>query len=100
MRLCRQVEISVILSDKMILSKLMLIDDETVILGAANTSVFSMPKAVELDIVVQDNSRGIDLVRKTIDLCEIHDHEVQLLDELGNDKKLVASRQQIHQLLN
>ena len=100
LRICRQAEIAVILSEKMIHSKLMLIDDETVILGSANTSVFSMQKAVEMDVVVKDNPQFIDSIKKTIDLRISQGSKVQSLKELNNYNKVVASLQQLHQLLH
>jgi len=100
LRICRQAEIAVFLSEKMIHSKLMLIDDETVILGSANTSVFSMQKAVEMDVIVKDNPQFIDSIRKTIDSRVSQGHKVQSLDELKNYNKVVASLQQLHQLIH
>ncbi|MBT4865520.1 MAG: phosphatidylserine/phosphatidylglycerophosphate/cardiolipin synthase family protein [Planctomycetaceae bacterium] len=100
LRICRQAEIAVFLSEKMIHSKLMLIDDDTVILGSANTSIFSMQKAVEMDVVVKDNPQFIDSIKQTIDLRVSQGSKVQSLKELGNYNKLVASLQQLHQLLH
>ncbi len=56
-------ELKVFLSDKMIHSKLMLFDDETVVLGSANLSVFSMQKAVELDLIVRGIPAFLEAVR-------------------------------------
>mgnify|MGYP006439230767 FL=1 len=78
----------------------MLIDDDTVILGSANTSIFSMQKAVEMDVVVKDNPQFIDSIKQTIDLRVSQGSKVQSLKELGNYNKLVASLQQLHQLLH
>ena len=99
-RICRQADIAVVLSDKMIHSKLMLIDDEKVILGSANTSVFSMQKAVELDVVIKDDPEFIDSVKKTIDLRVSQGHKVESVAELNKYNKVVASLQQLHQLLH
>ncbi len=99
-RVCRQADIAVFLSDKMIHSKLMLIDDEQVILGSANTSVFSMQKAVEMDVVVKDHPEFIDSVKKTVDLRVSQGHAVESVAELSRYNKVVASLQQLHQLLN
>ena len=100
LRICRQVEIAVILSEKMIHSKLMLFDDNTASLGSANTSVFSMQKAVEMDVVVKDNPQFIDSIRQTIDLRVSQGRKVQSLKELSNYNKVVASLQQLHQLIH
>ncbi|MGI9243375.1 MAG: phospholipase D-like domain-containing protein, partial [Verrucomicrobiales bacterium] len=52
-KIWKECDLKVSLSDKMIHSKLMIIDDETVVLGSANFSLFSMQKAVELDVIVR-----------------------------------------------
>ncbi len=46
--------ISLYRTPKMIHSKMMLVDDETVLCGSANLSVFSMRKAEELDILIRN----------------------------------------------
>ncbi len=45
----------------------MLIDDEIVILGSANISVFSMQKGAELDEIVKDQPRIDESVKATIE---------------------------------
>ena len=96
---CKQADIDVYLSDKMIHSKLMLIDDEVVIVGSANISVFSMQKAVELDVVVKDNPEFIKSVKATIDQRLSESTKVQSIAELTHYNRVIASLQQLHQLL-
>ena len=99
-RICRQANIEVYLSEKMIHTKLLLVDDELVILGSANTSVFSMQRADEMDVVVKDHPDFIDTVKKTIDHRVSQSHKVESLDELKHYNKVIASLQQLHQLLH
>ena len=84
----------------MIHSKLLLVDGEMVILGSANTSVFSMQRADEMDVVVKDHPEFIDAVKKTIDQRVSQCHKVESLDELNHYNKVIASLQQLHQLLH
>ncbi len=99
-RICRQADIVVFLSEKMIHSKLMMIDEELVILGSANTSIFSMQKAVEMDVVVKNNPEFIDAVKKTVDLRVSQGRKVESVAELGKYNKVIASLQQLHQLIH
>ncbi len=99
-RICKQADVTVYLSEKMIHSKLMLIDDELAILGSANTSVFSMQKAVEMDVVVRDRPAFLDAVKETIARRVSQSSQVESVDELGNYNRVLASLQQLHQLLH
>ncbi len=98
-RICKQADITVYLSEKMIHSKLMLIDDEVVILGSANISVFSMQKGVELDVMVKDRL-FIESVKATIDHRIGESTKVETIAELGHYNRVIASLQQLHQLLH
>jgi phosphatidylserine/phosphatidylglycerophosphate/cardiolipin synthase-like enzyme len=84
----------------MIHSKLMLIDEDTVILGSANTSVFSMQKAVELDVVVRRQPAFVEAVRKTIETRLGTARKVESVEELGRYNRVLASLQQLHQMLH
>ena len=99
-RICKQANITVYLSDKMIHSKLILVDDEIVILGSANISIFSMQKAVELDVIVKTHPSFIKSIKNTIDQRTRESTKVQSLAELGNYNRGIASLQQLHQLLH
>jgi len=92
--------VTVYLSPKMIHSKLMLVDDEIVILGSANISVFSMQKAVELDVVVKDNPSFIETVKKTIEQRTGASRKVESIDELTKYNRIIAALQQLHQILH
>jgi cardiolipin synthase len=52
-RLFKAVPILLYRTPKMIHSKMMLVDDETVLFGSANLSLFSMRKAEEVDILIR-----------------------------------------------
>jgi len=99
-RICRQADIAVFLSGPMIHSKLMLIDDDVAILGSANTSVFSMQKAEELDVIVRDNPAFLAALRATIDRRLGQGKRVESLAELRGYSKVTASLQQLHQLIH
>ncbi|MBC8869498.1 MAG: phosphatidylserine/phosphatidylglycerophosphate/cardiolipin synthase family protein [Planctomycetes bacterium] len=98
--ICKQADIAVYLSHKMIHSKLMLIDDEIVILGSANISIFSMQKAVELDVTVKDNPAFVEAVKKTIDQRVSEGTKVESTAELANYSRVLAAFQQLHQKLH
>lgn len=55
--LMRQTDIDVRLSPKMIHSKVMVVDDEKVVMGSANFSIFSMQRAGEMCLLI-DRDRG------------------------------------------
>ena len=99
-RIWRQADIVVYLSEKMIHSKLMLIDEETVIVGSANTSVFSMQKAVELDVVVKRQPAFVEAVKQTVERRLGEARKVESIDELGRYNRVLASLQQLHQMLH
>jgi len=99
-RICKQADITVYFSHKMIHSKLMLIDDEIVILGSANISIFSMQKAVELDVTVKDNPAFVEAVKKTIDQRVSEGAKVESTAELANYSRVLATLQQLHQKLH
>ncbi|NQU23559.1 MAG: phosphatidylserine/phosphatidylglycerophosphate/cardiolipin synthase family protein [Candidatus Nealsonbacteria bacterium] len=100
LRICKQADIGVYLSDKMIHSKLMLIDDELAVLGSANTSVFSMQKADEMDVVVKDRPAFLAAVKETAAGRISQSKKVESVDELANYNRVLASLQQLHQLLH
>ena len=93
----KECELKVFLSDKMIHSKLMFFDDETVVLGSANLSVFSMHKAVELDLIVRGVPAFLDAVR----LAGAHrvgeGQAVARREDLPGYNRPLAMLQQFHQ---
>lgn len=98
-RICQQAPVNVFVSDKMIHAKLMLVDDETVIAGSANFSVFSMQKAVELDVVVQKLPKFLRDVREEIDRRLGDCQPIESLTDLKRYNRVLASLQQLHQWL-
>ncbi len=88
------------LADRMIHSKLMMVDEAIVIMGSANFSVFSMQKAEELNVVIQDDADLLENFRKTIAHRKAAAHEVVSADEFSNYNKPIAYLQQLHQKLN
>ncbi len=90
----------VYLADRMIHSKLMMIDDSTVIMGSANFSVFSMQKAEELNVLIQQDEALMKQFRKTIAHRIAAASEVGSADEFAAYNKRIAYLQQLHQRLN
>ncbi|MES2981673.1 MAG: phosphatidylserine/phosphatidylglycerophosphate/cardiolipin synthase family protein [Verrucomicrobiota bacterium] len=98
--LYRNTPMKAYLADRMIHSKLMMIDDSIVIMGSANFSVFSMQKAEELNVVIQDDTELMGQFRKTIAHRKAAAHEVVSADEFSAYNKPIAYLQQLHQKLN
>ncbi len=98
--LYRSTPMKAYLADRMIHSKLMMIDDSTVIMGSANFSVFSMQKAEELNVVIQNDAELMEQFRKTIAHRKAAAHEVVSTDEFSAFNKPIAYLQQLHQKLN
>ncbi len=96
----RRCDIAVYLTDKMIHSKLMLFDEQRVILGSANISVFSMQKAVELDLVVQQVPDFLDALLRTRDRRVSESVRVDSVSQINRYNRVIASLQQLHQLLH
>jgi len=99
-QICKRCRIKVYLSEKMIHSKLILIDDQVVIAGSANMSVFSMRKAVELDLVVKNNPRFVESVIKSKDARVGEALQLNSVEQLGHYNRVLASLQQLHQYLH
>ena len=98
-RICDRGPIQVVISDKMIHAKLILVDNETVIAGSANFSVFSMQKAVELDVVVQGLPGFLEDVRQEAQRRIDSGQRVESPSDLKKYNELLASMQQLHQWL-
>jgi cardiolipin synthase len=97
--ICRNADVAVHLSDKMLHSKLMLFDGETVVLGSANISVFSMQKADELDILVHRSPDFLDAVKATINRRLGDGERFDFRKPLPRYNRVIASLQQLHQRL-
>ena len=98
-RICRRAPVQVVITDKMIHSKLMLIDNRQVIAGSANLSVFSMRKAVELDVVVRGLPRFLESVQDASRRRIAEGHPVESPDGLKPYSRVLAGLQQLHQWL-
>jgi len=98
-RICRKAPVKVVITDKMVHSKLMLVDDRQVIAGSANFSVFSMQRAVELDVVVDGLPGFLESVRVEARRRLAESHAVESPGGLKSYNRLLAGLQQIHQWL-
>lgn len=89
--------IRVRLSDKMIHSKVMVVDGRRVLLGSANFSVFSLERAGELNLLVEENPVFVD--RLSTILAERWDlgEAVESIEALPPYSRLLAALQQWHQ---
>lgn len=96
----RAAPVEVHLSDRMLHSKMMLFDDETVILGSCNLSIFSLEQAGELDLVIHDQPGLIGSVKDVIAQRLAMSRPVTSAVELSGFNPLVASLQQLHQKWN
>lgn len=81
----------VVLADRMVHSKLLKADD-TVLLGSANLSVFSLQKATELDVRLRGLSGLDEEIARRVGAA------TPVSDELGGYRGWVAAMQQWHQL--
>jgi cardiolipin synthase len=99
-QLCRSARVTAYFSRKMIHSKLMLIDHRIAVFGSANFSVFSMQKAAELDLVVQDQPEFLAQLAPVI-AGRIRESEPATdPDAFCHYSRTVAALQQLHQKLN
>jgi cardiolipin synthase len=97
--ICRRAPVEVAISDKMIHSKLMLVDDRQLIAGSANFSVFSMQKAAELDVVVGGMPGFLGSVRAESRRRFAASQPVESPGGLKSYNRLLAGLQQLHQWL-
>ncbi len=99
-RLCSRAPIAAYLTPKMIHSKLMMVDWQTVIMGSANFSVFSMQKAEELDVVIHSQTELLAAFRATLEQRMAESERVDSAEAFACYNRRVASLQQLHQMLN
>lgn len=96
--LMERTTIDVRLSPKMIHSKLMLVDSQSVLLGSANFSVFSMQRAGELDLLIEKDPVLVDSIRS---VCrkrwELGRSVDSVLHRLPGHSKILAHLQQWQQ---
>ncbi len=98
--LCRRAPIQAYLTPKMIHSKLMLVDDETVFMGSANFSVFSMQKAEELNLLIRSYPEVVSEIRETLAARIATSEKVENADVFSHYNHFIATLQQLHQKLN
>ncbi len=98
-RLCRAATIEVYLTPKMVHSKMILVDDETALLGSANLSVFSLQKADELDLLIQRQPEFIRALREEAKRRMGLSERLTSTDALKGYNGFVAALQQLHQKL-
>ena len=93
-------EVTVHLTETMIHSKLMMIDEHTVLTGSCNLSVFSMQKSEELDLVIRDHPELITSLKAVIAKRLAASPAVTSADQLAKFRPLLAALQQFHQKWN
>ncbi len=93
-------KVAVYLSDQMVHAKLMILDDEVVILGSANLSVFSLQQADELSVIIRDNPIFVDQLQAVCASRLAVATRVTSLDEVSGYNRVIAFLQQLHQKLS
>jgi cardiolipin synthase len=93
-------QVAVHLTDTMIHSKLMMADDEIILTGSANLSVFSMQKSEELDLIIRDHPALITALKSVITKRLAASPAVTELKQLSHFRPLLAGLQQFHQKWN
>ena len=73
------------------------LDEETVVTGSANLSIFSMQKAVELDLVVRENPGFVDAVKRAMEHRTGEGELVAGYRKLKGYNRFLARLQDLHQ---
>ena len=92
--------VEVYLTDTMIHAKLLLFDDELVFTGSCNMNIFSLQKAAELNLLIQNEPVIIENIKSLIAKRVASSVRVNSGEELAGFNPLIASLQQLHQKLN
>ncbi|MBQ98283.1 MAG: hypothetical protein CMP30_09845 [Roseibacillus sp.] len=92
--------VEVYLTDTMIHAKLLLFDDELVFTGSCNMNIFSLQKAAELNLLIQNEPVIIENIKSLIAKRVASSVKVNSGEELAGFNPLIASLQQLHQKLN
>ena len=92
--------IEVRLSDKMIHSKLMSVDGRSVLMGSANFSIFSMQRAGELCLRIDDDDVFIGQMHAVLAERWRLGRPVNSVGELPRHRRLLAALQQWHQRMS
>lgn len=96
----REATVAVHLTDTMIHSKLMMFDEQTILTGSANLSVFSMQKSEELDLVIRQHPALIESLKSVLTKRLAASPPVTSPDQLSHFRPLLAALQQFHQKWN
>ncbi len=91
--------VKVFFAQKMIHSKLILFDGETVLMGSANVSVYSMQKGAELDLVISGNPVFMQALNEEIQRRIAMSEAVNDVKRLKIYNPFLAFLQQLHQQL-
>ena len=92
--------VEVYLTDTMIHAKLLLFDDELVFTGSCNMNIFSLQKAAELNLLIQNEPVIIENIKSLIAKRVASSVKVNSGEELAGFNPIIASLQQLHQKLN
>ncbi len=92
--------VGVYLTDTMIHAKLLLFDEELVFTGSCNMNIFSLQKAAELNLLIQNEPVIIESIKSLIAKRIASSKKVNSSEELAGFNPLISSLQQLHQKLN
>ena len=92
--------VKVYLTDTMIHAKLLLFDEELVFTGSCNMNIFSLQKAAELNLLIQNEPAIIEDIKSLIARRIAISTRVTSGEELAGFNSILASLQQLHQKLN
>ena len=92
--------VEVYLTDTMIHAKLLLFDEELVFTGSCNMNIFSLQKAAELNLLIQNEPVIIESIKSLIAKRVASSKKVNSSEELAGFNPLISSLQQLHQKLN
>ena len=92
--------VEVYLTDTMIHAKLLLFDEELVFTGSCNMNIFSLQKAAELNLLIQNEPAIIESIKSLIAKRIASSKKVNSGEELAGFNPVISSLQQLHQKLN
>ena len=92
--------VEVYLTDTMIHAKLLLFDEELVFTGSCNMNIFSLQKAAELNLLIQNEPVIIESIKSLIAKRIASNKKVNSGEELAGFNPIISSLQQLHQKLN
>ncbi|MEO1825004.1 MAG: phosphatidylserine/phosphatidylglycerophosphate/cardiolipin synthase family protein [Roseibacillus sp.] len=92
--------VEVYLTDTMIHAKLLLFDEELVFTGSCNMNIFSLQKAAELNLLIQNEPVIIESIKSLIAKRIASSTKVNSGEELAGFNPVISSLQQLHQKLN